>query len=142
MGGEDFCDRDPWRELLYDAGGHIRQHLDHRINGVLDVGRISPSMTRAFLRTDFVEQWGVDRYTQCLRVGIDPDVRQGVRAVSRQPLDAWEGPKERRQFADLFVSHQPFGEDRKNMAIRIWLCLKVHSRPDSSSSISVFMSAP
>ncbi len=28
------------------------------------------------------------------------------------------------------------------MAIRIWLCLKAHSRPDSSSSISVFMSAP
>ena len=27
-------------------------------------------------------------------------------------------------------------------AIRIWLCLKAHSRPDSSSSISVFMSAP
>ena len=27
-------------------------------------------------------------------------------------------------------------------AIQIWLCLKAHSRPDSSSSISVFMSAP
>lgn len=28
------------------------------------------------------------------------------------------------------------------LGIRIWLCLKAHSRPDSSSSISVFMSAP
>jgi hypothetical protein len=28
------------------------------------------------------------------------------------------------------------------LAIRIRLCLKAHSRPDSSSSISVFMSAP
>ena len=30
----------------------------------------------------------------------------------------------------------------KKSGIRIWLCLKAHSRPDSSSSISVFMSAP
>lgn len=27
-------------------------------------------------------------------------------------------------------------------AIRIWLCLKAHSRPSSSSRISVFMSTP
>ena len=32
--------------------------------------------------------------------------------------------------------------ERHGLGIRIWLCLKTHSRPDSSSSISVFMSAP
>ena len=38
--------------------------------------------------------------------------------------------------------HDPADLSLKDSGIRIWLCLKAHSRPDSSSSISVFMSAP
>ena len=41
-----------------------------------------------------------------------------------------------------FATADELFDDLEKKAIRIWLCLKAHSRPDSSSSISVFMSAP
>jgi hypothetical protein len=35
-----------------------------------------------------------------------------------------------------------WNETQIKVGIRIWLCLRHHSRPDSNSSISVLMSAP
>ena len=49
---------------------------------------------------------------------------------------------ERLQFHTDNNTMPPVQITQAKEGIRIWLCLKAHSRPDSSSSISVFMSAP
>ena len=90
-----------------------------------------------------------------LRLGDPSDWAVVVRAAQEAEAQRMRWIQEGRSFAFETVFSAPdkiaFLEEARRagyrirlffLAIRIWLCLKVHSRPDSSSSISVFMSAP
>ena len=84
-----------------------------------------------------------------LLVGL---ARQDMAAALEAVLISRE--QDRQVFRELFAAYfrnpdvaqkllaQMLPTAPEKSGIRIWLCLEAHSRPDSSSSISVFMSAP
>ncbi|WP_444979009.1 Mu transposase C-terminal domain-containing protein, partial [Aeromonas caviae] len=90
-----------------------------------------PILRRTLTRTGFVIDH-IHYYADALKPWIARRERWPSFLIRRDPRD----------ISRIWVL-EPEGQHYLEIpAIRIWLCLTAHSRPDSSSSISVFMSAP